>query len=52
MAAFSVYYFIQQNRSCYLDRRQSIEEAVLKGELAGYTEYCGRVKYRILPGIW
>lgn len=40
---------------CYpviIVRRIRNEEAVLKGELAGYTEYCGRVKYRILPGIW
>jgi protein-S-isoprenylcysteine O-methyltransferase Ste14 len=28
------------------------EEHVLGRELAGYTEYCQQVKYRLLPGIW
>ncbi len=28
------------------------EEATLKAELPGYTEYTGRVKYRFVPGVW
>ena len=28
------------------------EEQVLRAELTGYTEYCTRVKYRLLPYIW
>lgn len=28
------------------------EEEVLLRELAGYAEYCQKVKYRLLPGIW
>lgn len=28
------------------------EEAVLRRELPGYQEYCGRVRYRLVPGIW
>ncbi|MCX6558829.1 MAG: isoprenylcysteine carboxylmethyltransferase family protein [Candidatus Aminicenantes bacterium] len=28
------------------------EEKVLGRELAGYSEYCQQVKYRLLPGIW
>ena len=28
------------------------EEKVLREELDGYTEYCGRVRYRLLPGLW
>lgn len=28
------------------------EEEVLKRELPGYKEYCKKVKYRLIPGIW
>lgn len=28
------------------------EEAFLKKELTGYTEYMQKVKYRLIPGIW
>jgi len=28
------------------------EERFLSGNLAGYAEYLGRVKYRLVPGIW
>lgn len=28
------------------------EERFLSGNLAGYTEYLGRVKYRLVPGVW
>lgn len=28
------------------------EEAVLKKGLKGYTEYCRKVRWRLLPGIW
>jgi len=28
------------------------EEDVLKRELAGYAEYCNKVKFRLIPGIW
>ncbi|MBS3069072.1 isoprenylcysteine carboxylmethyltransferase family protein [Candidatus Micrarchaeota archaeon] len=28
------------------------EEEVLKRELKGYKEYCKKVKYRLVPGIW
>ena len=33
-------------------RRSRLEDAFLKKELPGYTEYAGRVRYRLLPGIW
>jgi hypothetical protein len=32
--------------------RIGLEERFLRRELAGYTEYTGRVRYRLLPGIW
>ena len=32
--------------------RTGREETTLRAELAGYTEYTGRVRYRWLPGIW
>lgn len=28
------------------------EEALLKQELAGYTDYCQRVRWRLIPHIW
>ena len=28
------------------------EEKVLRAELAGYSEYCGKTRWRILPGVW
>lgn len=28
------------------------EEVILLRDLPGYREYCGRVRYRLVPGIW
>lgn len=28
------------------------EERVLRRDLAGYAEYCERVRFRLLPGVW
>ena len=28
------------------------EEEVLRRELAGYGEYCEKVRYRLIPGVW
>jgi protein-S-isoprenylcysteine O-methyltransferase Ste14 len=28
------------------------EEKVLRAELPGYTEYCGRMRYRLVPLVW
>ena len=28
------------------------EEKVLRAELPGYTEYCARTRWRLLPGLW
>lgn len=33
-------------------RRIHGEERLLKKELPGYEEYCGRVKYRLVPFVW
>jgi len=32
--------------------RTALEDKTLLGELDGYKEYAGRVRYRLLPGIW
>ena len=32
--------------------RISIEETALREGLPGYTDYTGRVRYRLLPGVW
>ncbi len=29
-----------------------LEERTLFSELPGYSEYCGRVRFRLIPGIW
>jgi protein-S-isoprenylcysteine O-methyltransferase Ste14 len=35
-----------------LVRRISREECVLRKELPGYASYQGRVRYRLIPGLW
>ena len=32
--------------------RAVLEERALKAKLPGYEEYMGRVKYRLVPGVW
>jgi protein-S-isoprenylcysteine O-methyltransferase Ste14 len=32
--------------------RTVLEDRTLRRELDGYAEYAGRVRYRLLPGIW
>ena len=32
--------------------RTNLEDQTLQNELPGYHEYAGRVRYRLLPGIW
>jgi protein-S-isoprenylcysteine O-methyltransferase Ste14 len=32
--------------------RTSLEDHTLQEELPGYREYAGRVRYRLIPGIW
>jgi len=32
--------------------RTALEDKTLLEELDGYKEYAGRVRYRLLPGIW
>ena len=45
LLVFAVYPFV-------LVVRIRNEETVLKRELAGYTEYQSKVKYRLIPFIW
>jgi protein-S-isoprenylcysteine O-methyltransferase Ste14 len=33
-------------------RRVRFEDAFLRANLSGYTEYAGRVRYRLVPGLW
>jgi protein-S-isoprenylcysteine O-methyltransferase Ste14 len=33
-------------------RRAVLEERALQEGLAGYADYMGRIKYRLLPGVW
>ena len=35
-----------------LSLRATDEERILKRDLKGYQQYCRKVKWRILPGIW
>jgi protein-S-isoprenylcysteine O-methyltransferase Ste14 len=32
--------------------RTTLEDRTLLGELEGYREYTGRVRYRLVPGVW
>jgi protein-S-isoprenylcysteine O-methyltransferase Ste14 len=32
--------------------RTALEDRLLRAELEGYAEYAGRVRYRLLPGVW
>jgi protein-S-isoprenylcysteine O-methyltransferase Ste14 len=32
--------------------RTMLEDRTLRAELAGYKEYAGRVRYRLVPGVW
>ena len=32
--------------------RTALEDRMLQRELSGYREYAGRVRYKILPGVW
>ena len=32
--------------------RTALEDGTLQAELPGYSDYAGRVRYRLLPGIW
>ncbi len=32
--------------------RTALEDRTLQNELAGYQEYAGRVRYRLIPGVW
>jgi protein-S-isoprenylcysteine O-methyltransferase Ste14 len=32
--------------------RTRLEDRTLHQELSGYREYAGRVRYRLIPGIW
>jgi protein-S-isoprenylcysteine O-methyltransferase Ste14 len=32
--------------------RTALEDKTLRAELPGYEEYAGRVRYRLLPGVW
>ncbi len=32
--------------------RTALEDRTLRRELGGYADYAGRVRYRLLPGIW
>ncbi len=32
--------------------RTALEDRMLRRELQGYKEYAGRVRYRLVPGLW
>jgi len=32
--------------------RAALEDRMLLNELVGYQQYTGRVRYRLLPGLW
>jgi protein-S-isoprenylcysteine O-methyltransferase Ste14 len=32
--------------------RTALEDETLRNELAGYTEYCKKTRFRLVPGVW
>ena len=38
--------------NCLLIVRTALEDSTLQQELDGYRDYAGRVRYRLLPGVW
>jgi protein-S-isoprenylcysteine O-methyltransferase Ste14 len=32
--------------------RTALEDRTLQAELSGYADYAGKVRYRLIPGIW
>jgi protein-S-isoprenylcysteine O-methyltransferase Ste14 len=36
----------------FLVVRTNLEDNTLQEKLDGYREYAGRVRYRLLPGVW
>ncbi len=32
--------------------RTALEDRTLRADLTGYAEYAGRVRFRLLPGVW
>ncbi len=38
--------------SAVLVVRTAFEDHMLQNELEGYKEYAGRVRYRLIPGVW
>lgn len=38
--------------ACLLVLRTALEDRTLQGKLDGYKDYAGRVRYRLLPGVW
>jgi protein-S-isoprenylcysteine O-methyltransferase Ste14 len=37
---------------CVIVVRTALEDRTLQAELEGYKDYAGRVRYRLLPGVW
>jgi protein-S-isoprenylcysteine O-methyltransferase Ste14 len=37
---------------CVIVVRTALEDRTLQDELEGYKDYAGRVRYRLLPGVW
>jgi protein-S-isoprenylcysteine O-methyltransferase Ste14 len=33
-------------------RRTAIEDRMLQNELAGYSDYSAKVRFRLIPGVW
>jgi protein-S-isoprenylcysteine O-methyltransferase Ste14 len=36
----------------FLLRRAVNEDRILQADLPGYRDYAGRVRWRLLPGVW
>lgn len=45
-------FYVSLTTSFLLVLRTYLEDHALQSELAGYADYVGRVRYRLLPGVW
>ena len=53
LALGSVWTFVPAGLAiCLLVLRTAMEDRTLQRELTGYEDYAGKVRYRLLPGVW
>lgn len=52
LAFWQAWLFLAVFGTCTVHHRLLAEERFLRASLPGYAEYCGRVRYRLVPYVW